>query len=285
MRHKGGIVCAAVAFDPGQRHAVGFVQPPAPEHPLLGLLILHRIKNHPVQADRVRVPILWILLDPQGLVQPPGRQRERAVADIVFRPRPAVGAVMRPAVRFDGGRMNRIKRVMVQHAEEIRSRFLQGHHQRARVLRLHPHRVYILQVPGVVGPRVFDPVQHIGIGRAQPGRKHPAEAVHKIIRGHRIAVGPAGVFPQIKAVHPSVLRNCPAFRHARHRLQRLCILSDQPLQQRADHIVFRHAGGEMRVKTLQLTAVAQMQNPLAVSLRHPRPRRHRSGDQHTQNPQ
>ena len=152
---------------------------------------------------------------------------------------------------------------MGEQREEIGRRLREGEPQRARVGRLHADLRKIVEGALVVRLGVDEHVEHRRVVGGQGAREHAADRIGKILRGDRLAVGPAGVGAQVEGVGEAVGRHVPALGDAGHRMAVDRILGDQALEEGRGDIDLGQAGDDVRVEVREVGAEAAVQHLFA----------------------
>jgi hypothetical protein len=83
----------------------------------------------------------------------------------------------------------------------------------------------------------------------------PPHRVEKIVRGHRLAVGPLGVFAEVERVRLLVVRNVPPLGDTRNRRERLRIESRKAFEDVANNPVLGNAGDDGPVERFDFRLV------------------------------
>ena len=105
---------ASVGIDLGERRFVGDMQLAGAKGAFLGVETFDRVETNLLQLDIVSVPIGRTLPRDQHVVDFPFPERERPVADKIFRARPAIAAPIDWAATFDDGNRNGKPGIVVQ---------------------------------------------------------------------------------------------------------------------------------------------------------------------------
>jgi len=112
------------------------------------------------------------------------------------------------------GFVYRVGRRVVQQAEEVGGRRLQTHLQRLVVDRQDAELVG-WQLAGDHGLGVDDRVEDLRVLRAGGRVGRAPQAEDEVVRGDRIAVGPAGVGADVEGVDRAVVADVPGLSRAR----------------------------------------------------------------------
>ncbi len=148
---------------PVQRNGRGEVQQPAAEGTVLGLQVFDGMKINTRKAHRVRVPVKGVFSDTEFFIGKPVIKDEGTVAYQVARTGPRGTAFVHATELLYGRLMYREPGEMILHAQKIGCGILQFHLQCFHICRESPHLVKIPQFTLVIGPGVFETVQHVGI--------------------------------------------------------------------------------------------------------------------------
>ena len=227
--------------------------------------IFDAVKMNFIQPDPGCIPVMRISFHDDGLARLPIRQGEGSVADQPPGLGPVGVGLVEPTVFFHRAAMHRIPGPVAQQEEEVGGRMREFDAQSAVVQGADTNRRKIRRG----GRREFlgsaDVVIIITKRRTQRGRQDAAGAEDEIMGRDGVAVGPAGVTPQVKDIDQSVRRDFPFFGHAGHDMQVLRVVTDQPFAQGHEDIEVRLELQHVRVQILRFRRNALMEDLDAVA--------------------
>ena len=258
----------AIAIDLPRRQGRRDVQLAGAKGALFRVGAFDRIKIELLELHRGLIPIGLALHNADDLVDLPVLQSERTVAHEVAGPRPAGAAFLRAAKLLDRRQVQRIPRVMAEHAREIGRRADQRQPQRVVVHRQIADLREIFDLTLHKRSGVLDQVLvQIAVLRGDAGAENAAVGFDEVMRRDGITVGPLRRRAEVERVDRTILGNVPAFRQRGLRARVLRVVAGQPLEQRRDDVKILHRRNDMRVEIGWLAEIAQVQNLVAIALR------------------
>ncbi len=115
----------------------------------------------------------------------------------------------------------------------------------------------ILGAAFVVVSRADNGKRILRLSARERGFENPPERCDEILRRQRIAIGPAGIGPQMERIGDAVRRNLPTLRDAGQQRDAVVGDIDEPFEQRP-HVGIR-ISGHMRVETIGIGKRANVQ--------------------------
>ena len=170
-----------------------------------GAFLLNRIVDDFVNGDVVVIPVSRRFFCGNARLRFPFTQVIGAITDDMLWPCPFVAEL------FDRFARDGIGGVMRHQAGEIRRRIIQFDLQGAPIQCLDAERFNIFFLPAGNRLGIFHRIKNEGIFTAGGGIDRALPGIDKIIRRHRLAIGPFGIVAQMESINFTVIGNFPFF--------------------------------------------------------------------------
>ena len=121
----------------------------------------------------------------------------------------------------------------------------------------------VCKTAGVVGLRVSHRVHEFEAAGREVRREHAPARGDEILRGHGLAVGPAGIGAEVESVGEAVGGDLPRLGDARHGMQVDGIFGDESFKKCRSDVDPGQAGDEVRIEIGEVDAEAAVEHLVA----------------------